>query len=111
MKELYIEGVATHDDPESCVGICKGVGEALTGARAGGATEPRNTYLGCRRCSHKRKATSLSAITRVDDGLCVVGELMHARNLYAREPGDPVFTQPVDHQSGRFGKAKAPSRR
>ena len=42
MKELYIEGVATHGDPESCVGVRKGAGEALTGARAGRAIEPRN---------------------------------------------------------------------
>ena len=42
MKALYIEGVATHDDPESCVGARKGAGEALTGARAGRAIEPRN---------------------------------------------------------------------
>jgi len=35
MRTLYVEGVATHDGPESCVGVCKGVGEALTGVRAG----------------------------------------------------------------------------
>jgi hypothetical protein len=35
MKELYIEGVATHDDPESCVDVREGAGEALTGAIAG----------------------------------------------------------------------------
>ncbi|MGH8996556.1 MAG: group II intron reverse transcriptase/maturase, partial [Acidimicrobiales bacterium] len=42
MKALCIEGVATHDDPESCVGARKDAGEALTGARAGRAIEPRN---------------------------------------------------------------------
>ena len=42
MRELYIEGVATHDDPESCVVVREGGGEALTGARAGRAIEPRN---------------------------------------------------------------------
>jgi hypothetical protein len=35
MKESYVEGLATHDGPESCVGARKGVGEALTGVRAG----------------------------------------------------------------------------
>jgi len=35
MKEPYIEGVATRDDPESCVDDRKGGGEALTGARTG----------------------------------------------------------------------------
>ena len=42
MRELYIEGVATHGGPESCVVVCEGGGEALTGVRAGRAIEPRN---------------------------------------------------------------------
>ncbi len=42
MEELYTEGVATHGDPESCVVVREGAGEALTGARAGRAIEPRN---------------------------------------------------------------------
>jgi hypothetical protein len=42
MRELYIEGVATHDGPESCVGVREDAGEALTGVRAGRAIEPRN---------------------------------------------------------------------
>ena len=42
MQELHIEGLATHDDPESCVATREGDGEALTGARAGRAIEPRN---------------------------------------------------------------------
>ena len=35
MKESYVEGLATHSDPESCVTVREGSGEALTGARAG----------------------------------------------------------------------------
>jgi len=35
MRESYIEGVATHDDPESCAGHRKVSGEVLTGAHAG----------------------------------------------------------------------------
>ena len=35
MREPYIEGVATHDDPESCVGARESTGEARTGARTG----------------------------------------------------------------------------
>ena len=42
MRELYIEGVAIHDGPESCVGVPRGRSEALTGVRAGWAIEPRN---------------------------------------------------------------------
>jgi hypothetical protein len=36
MKESYNQGLASHDDPESCAGTCKGAGEALTGVRMGG---------------------------------------------------------------------------
>jgi hypothetical protein len=35
MKESYGEGVATHTGPESCAAAREGVGEALTGVRAG----------------------------------------------------------------------------
>lgn len=35
MQESYIEGVANHDDPESCVGSREAADEALTGARTG----------------------------------------------------------------------------
>ena len=42
MEESCVEGLATHGDPESCAGTREGDGEALTGARAGWAIEPRN---------------------------------------------------------------------
>jgi hypothetical protein len=35
VKEPYGEGVASHTGPESCGGVRKGVGEALTGEQAG----------------------------------------------------------------------------
>ena len=35
MKVSYGEGLATHTGSESCIGVCKGAGEALTGVRAG----------------------------------------------------------------------------
>src|ERR1700720_3262328 len=35
MKESYVEGLATHDGPESCGVSCKGGAEALTGVSAG----------------------------------------------------------------------------
>ena len=46
MEEFYVEGVATHGGPESCVVVREGGGEALTGVRAGRAIEPRNVQFG-----------------------------------------------------------------
>jgi hypothetical protein len=45
MKALYIEGIAIHDGPESCIVVRKGGGEALTGVHVGRAIEPRNNSL------------------------------------------------------------------
>ncbi len=46
MRTLYIEGLATHDGPESCGRVRKGAAEALTGVRAGWGIEPRNHFFG-----------------------------------------------------------------
>lgn len=50
MKEPYIEGLATHDDPESCAGGArdqpKAASEALTGACTGGTSSREITYSG-----------------------------------------------------------------
>ena len=67
MEELYVEGVATHDDPEPCVGVREGTGEASGWARAGRAIEPRNqrvrgadaVYV-CGRQHHWRRYRELS---------------------------------------------------
>ena len=42
MGTLYIEGLATHGGPGSCVTVREGCGEALAGGSAGRAIEPRN---------------------------------------------------------------------
>jgi len=41
MKELYVEGVATRNDPESCGHPREVMTEALKGASMGAAIEPR----------------------------------------------------------------------
>jgi hypothetical protein len=45
MRTLYIEGLAVHGGPESCVGVREGAGEALTGVRVGWVIEPRNSLI------------------------------------------------------------------
>ena len=106
MEELHVEGVATHDDPESCVDVPRGRGEALIGARAGRAMEPRNEVFGVPTLYKRRKATPPAALPRVAGGPRAVREPGHVRNLHAREPGDPTFALPVDHRVGRSGNTR-----
>ncbi len=107
MEELYVEGLATHGDPESCVDDPRGRGEALTGARAGRAIEPRNQSSGVPTLSKRWKATLLAALTRAVSGPRAVIEPGHVRNLHAREPGEPVPARLPDQQAGRSGNAEA----
>lgn len=107
MKEPYIEGVATHDDPESCTDHRKGAGEALTGARVGWVLSREISQTRVPRELHDPKATCAGASTQVPAQPCAVGDPMHARNLSAREPGDPLVTWRVMARTGRIGKAGA----
>src|SRR5204862_8061895 len=103
MDELYVEGVATHDDPEPCVDVPPGRGEALVGACAGRAMEPRNGAFGVPTLSKRRKATPSAALARAVGGSRVVREPGHVRNLHAREPGDPTFAHRVDRWWAAWG--------
>ena len=42
MREPHVEGVATHDGPESCADAREGGGEAFDRGRCGPGIEPRN---------------------------------------------------------------------
>jgi len=103
MEELHVEGLATHGDPESCVDVPRGRGEALTGARAGRVIEPRNSEFGVPTLSQRRKATLSVAFSRAVGGPRVVREPGHVRNLQTREPGDPTLAHPVITGVGRSG--------
>ena len=111
MKALYIEGVATHDDPESCADARKGIGEALTGAYAGRAIEPR-----------KQEDPGADAVT--SSGRPHVPEQKRSlrsdparsknlsmRRVSRRENREILRPPAADGATGRDGKAKAASRR
>jgi RNA-directed DNA polymerase len=51
MKEPYIEGLASHDGPESCTCNGNGAGEALTGVCVGEVLSREIMTSGCRRGS------------------------------------------------------------
>ena len=57
MKEPYEKGVANHLGPESCAGVRKDAGEALTGAHAGQPLSSEITSSACRPCLEVGKAT------------------------------------------------------
>ena len=46
MKESYEEDPTSHLDPESCAGLRKGTGEALTGANTGEVLNPEIKWSG-----------------------------------------------------------------
>ena len=93
MEELYIEGVATHDDPEPCVGAREGAGEASVGARAGRAIEPRNhgvrgadvVYENGRQHRQQRYRELLVGPAR-SETLCMYGTSMRENREVPRSP-------------------------
>jgi hypothetical protein len=107
MEELYVEGLATHGGPESCVDDPRGRGEALTGVRAGRAIEPRNGNPGCPRCLNGGRQHCWRRYARVASGPRVVVEPGIVRTLHARERGAPMPARRADHQAGRPGNAEA----
>ena len=97
MRVLYIEGVAIHGGPESCVGVRKDVSEALAGVRVGWAIEPRNTriqgadaFKRCGRPRLRRRYRESSWDPARSENLGTHGD------LHAREPGGPAVARGVD---------------
>jgi len=112
MKEPHTEGLAPHGGPESCVGVRKDDGDALTGVRAGRAIEPRNQGdRGADAVAKRGRQHRCRRYARAVGGPRAVEEPTHVRNLHAREPGDPTVARPADHGPGRSGKAEATSLR
>ena len=94
MRELYVEGVAIHDGPESCVGAREGVGEVLTGVRAGWAIEPRNSCIrGADALQMAEGNTASSVFASWWRALRGRRTWACARSLHAREPGGPTVTR------------------
>ena len=101
MEELYAEGLATHGDPESCVDDPRGRGEALTGARAGRAIEPRNhrvrgadaVYGSGRQHRQRRYRESLAGPAR-SENQGMYGTSMHENREI------PPLAHLVDHWGG-----------
>src|SRR5664279_5050393 len=94
MEELHVEGVAAHDDPEACVDDPQGRGEALTGACAGRAIEPRNQGVRGADVVTRTEGTIAGGASASRQGTPRGQRTGHAQNLHAREPGDPMTALP-----------------
>jgi hypothetical protein len=125
MRELYIEGVAIHGGPESCVGGREGVGEALTGVRVGGAIEPRNqsvrgadaVQLGGRRDRRSRYASGRRTLRGLRTLACAESPCARTGRPDDR-PSVPMMPRPgwfagwhIGAGAGREGKAAGRSLR
>jgi RNA-directed DNA polymerase len=110
MEETYIEGVASHDGPESCVGVREGDGEALTGVRAGRDMEPRNhidrgadaVHVSGRQHDQERQRELRADPAR--------SETPRMFGPSVRENREVPWLPALDGEAGRRGKAKAASR-
>ena len=107
MRETYIEGVASHDGPESCVGAREGDGEALTGVRAGRDIEPRNhidrgadaVHVSGRQHDQERHRKFLGDPAR--------SKTPRMPGLSVRENREVHWLPALNGEAGRGGKAKA----
>jgi hypothetical protein len=113
MQESYDEGLASHIGPESCAQICKDLGEALTGVRAGWvwSCENRTSLTGVQGADDvpaERKAKVDASLARDAATPCAVRDPIARtetpRTGIGRSPG----RLPI--RGGRIGKSKDVSR-
>lgn len=111
MKEPYTEGPASHGDPESCVGVREGVGEALTGERIGEVLSREIGFRGADRLKltgrqHPggRQGEPIEDPARSETlGMC--GRFLHGNREI------PCLPTPRWWGVGRVGKTEVASRR
>jgi len=105
MKEPHVEGLAIHDDPESCAVIREGAGEALTGAPAGWVLSREKSLQGADAVENVGRRNGMHRHGEVHAGParsetpCTPGHHPHGNRGV---PGLPGRLSP-----GRSGKAKA----
>lgn len=105
MKEPHIEGVATHDDPESCATAREGRSEALTGARAGSVLSRENRQSGTPTQLLYAEGNTLRGRHRESPGGPARSETRSTLGTFSRENREVPRVLATDGVAGRAGKA------
>ena len=105
MKEPYIEGPATHDDPESCADVREDGGEALTGARMGTVLSREIRHSGAPTpLSEAEGHTDRERQREFPDGPAR-SETRRTYGSFLRENREVPVSPVTDRVAGRTGKA------
>ena len=109
MRELYVEGLATHDGPVSCVTAREGWGEALIGVRAAGLLSREMPNWGAD-VVHETEGHTAGGVMRESSVDPTRSEIQGMYGIFMRENREgPSPTRPVDHWVGRPGNAETVS--
>src|SRR4051794_5147256 len=106
MKEPYIEGVATRDDPESCACTREGAGEALTGARMGSVLSRENRQSGAPTPLSEAEGNTTRERYREPSSGPARSETRSTCGNSLRENREIPVPPAVDGAASRAGKAK-----
>ncbi len=106
MKEPYVEGLATHSGPESCVAVRKGRSEALTGVRAGRVFSRERTLL--RGADAVRRSGRPHPVRRYRETYRdpARSETPCTHGNTSRENREVLSPSAADGAAGRVGKSK-----
>ena len=102
------EGIANHIGPEPCAGAREGVGEASVGERIGQPMSLENTFDLGADAVDKAEGNTFGRVIASARTTRRGRRHWHVRTLFARDPGDLGFDQPL-RGLVRIGKARSRS--
>ena len=106
MREPDIEGLATHDGPESCAVAREGGGEALTGVRMGTDIEPRKQESGAPTLFLEAEGYMTRGRYRESPSSPARSKTRRTCGTFLRENREIPMPPVADGATGRVGKAK-----
>ena len=106
MKEPHIEGVATHDDSESCVDNREVDDEALTGARMGSVLSRENRQSGAPTPLTEAEGNTTRGRHRESSGGPARSQTRSTCGTFSRENREVPMSPTTDGVAGRAGKVE-----